>query len=247
MFRSLILATASTALAFSIAGAAAAHEIRAEKSPRVPAAFDIVHAKITAQERWLEFHMHVSGKAGQSHPARTGKMAGSKTFAYVWPTSLNSAAAGFASDKGILALTVTSHPDFDDTPLFDENGDGRFDNDGNVWHAHWVVLVKDEACGPGALKVRDIPKGATPKMPPTWPGFPLYLDSPGYGPVLKQANVTVRVPFSNAKALKDVHFDGVTAGLRINVNLHNPLFCVSDVFKVASGDLSLPGRVKPAK
>lgn len=25
-----------------------------------------------------------------------------------------------------------------------------------VWHSHWVVLVKDEACGPGALKAKDI-------------------------------------------------------------------------------------------
>jgi hypothetical protein len=32
-------------------------------------------------------------------------------------------------------------------------------------------------------------------------------------------------------------FDGVTAGLRVNANLHAPLLCVENVFKVASGNL----------
>jgi hypothetical protein len=36
---------------------------------------------------------------------------------------------------------------------------------------------------------------------------------------------------------------GVTAALRVNASVHNPLLCVVDVFKVASGDLSLPGKV----
>ena len=42
-------------------------------------------------------------------------------------------------------------------------------------------------------------------------------------------------------------FDGVTAGLKVDGNLHAPLLCVSNVFKVASGNLSLPGQVVPAK
>jgi hypothetical protein len=29
----------------------------------------------------------------------------------------------------------------------------------------------------------------------------------------------------------------------VNASVHAPLLCVSDVFKVASGDLSLPGRI----
>jgi hypothetical protein len=35
----------------------------------------------------------------------------------------------------------------------------------------------------------------------------------------------------------------VTAGLRVNANVHAPLICVADVFDVASGDLSLPGKI----
>jgi predicted outer membrane protein len=34
-----------------------------------------------------------------------------------------------------------------------------------------------------------------------------------------------------------------TAALRVNASVHNPLLCVAKVFKVASGDLSLPGKV----
>ncbi|MNF16877.1 hypothetical protein D3C80_2200970 [compost metagenome] len=38
------------------------------------------------------------------------------------------------------------------------------------------------------------------------------------------------------------NYDGVTAALKINADLHNPLLCVSSVWDVSSGDLSLPGR-----
>jgi len=39
----------------------------------------------------------------------------------------------------------------------------------------------------------------------------------------------------------------VTAALRVNASTHNPLLCVTDVFKVASGNLSLPAwKDRPA-
>ncbi len=38
-----------------------------------------------------------------------------------------------------------------------------------------------------------------------------------------------------------MNYYGVTAALRVNANIHAPLLCVTDVFDVASGDLSLPG------
>ena len=31
--------------------------------------------------------------------------------------------------------------------------------------------------------------------------------------------------------------------LKVNANIHAPLLCVTDVFDVASGDLSLPGKI----
>ncbi|MCL4679215.1 MAG: hypothetical protein KJ017_11560 [Alphaproteobacteria bacterium] len=219
-------------------------EIYAENGNAKTADFDIVHAKITASDNWLSFHMHVSKKAGKTKPTPTGKLAGSDVFSYVWPTKIDSSAVGFEKEQGILAMAITSHPDFDDTPLFDENNDGNLENDGNVWHSHWVVLVPDDTCGEGALKVKDIPEGTTPALPRTWPGLPILIDSPGYSPVMDDVKVEVRVPFRNAKELQGIAFDGVTAGLRVNESAHAPLLCVVNVFDVASGDLSLPGKVK---
>lgn len=212
-------------------------------APKVDAAFDLVHTKLSTDGRHAVFHMAVSGRAGERRPAASGQLAGARVFSYVWPTTLDSALVGFEPKAGTLALAVTAHPDFDDTPLFDENGDGDPGNDGNLWHAHWVVLVPDAACGPGALKVADIPKGAKPRLPKTWPGLPLLIDSPGWSPRFAGETVEVRVPFDDIGPVEAARFDGVTAGLRVNASVHDPLLCVVDVFKVASGALSLPGQV----
>lgn len=223
---------------------ASAHVIEAETGNNKFPDFDIVQASVAASDNWLTFSMRVSKKAGQSKPTPTGKLEGSEVFSYVWPTKIDSSAVGFDKAQGILAMAITSHPDFDDTPLFDENADGDLGNDGTVWHSHWVVLVPDDACGKGALKVKDIPAGTTPKLPLTWPGLPILIDSPGYSPVINDKQVSVRVPFRNVKELKGIAFDGVTSGLRVNESAHAPLLCVVDVFDVASGDLSLPGKVQ---
>ncbi len=207
------------------------------------AAFDIIHARTTTEGRGATFHMAVSGKAGESRPAPTGQLAGSQVFAYVWPTTLDAATVGFDAGAGILAMVATAHPDFDDTPLYDENGDGDRGNDGDLWHSHWVVLGPDDACGVGALKAIDIPEGATPRLPATWPGLPLLIDSPGWDPVILDETIEIAVAFDDIGAVEAAGFDGVTAGMRVNVNVHAPLLCVTDVFDVASGDLSLPGRV----
>ena len=217
--------------------------IQGKSAKAVQAPFDIVHTRVTTEGNVAVFHMHTSGKAGASKPTKTGKLAGSSVFSYVWPTSLDPSVVGFEAKSGILALAVTSHPDFDDTPLFDENGDGNPGNDGGVWHTHWVVLQADESCGKGALKVVDIAEGAKPKLPKTWPGLPLLIDSPGWRPAFKGGTVEVRVPFDDIGIVNAASFDGVTAALRVNASVHSPLLCVANVFKVASGDLSLPGRV----
>lgn len=217
--------------------------IQSQSTPTVKAAYDIVHTRITTDGKVAVFHMQVSGKAGTSKPTRTGKLAGSRVFSYVWPTTLDPSAVGFDAKSGILAFAVTSHSDFDDTPLFDENGDGNAKNDGGVWHSHWVVLQPDEACGKGALKVVDIAPDAKPQLPKTWPGLPLLIDSPGWSPSFKGRTLQVRVPFDDIGDVNNAGFDGVTAALRVNASVHNPLLCVDKVFKVASGNLSLPGKV----
>lgn len=217
--------------------------IQAKPSTAVKVAdFDIIHAKITTDKNIATFHMAVSGKAGKTRPAATGKLAGSEVFSYVWPTTIDPYAVGFEHGSGILALAVTAHPDFDDTPLYDENGDGKLSNDGDLWHSHWVVLKPTPVCGKDALAVVDIPEGSKPRLPKTWPGLPLLLDSPGWNPTFEAQKVEVRVPFDDIGMVAASGFDGVTAGLRVNDSVHAPLLCVADVFKVASGDLSLPGK-----
>jgi hypothetical protein len=217
--------------------------ISTKASKTVKAPFDIVHTKISTDGNVAVFHMAVSGKAGASKPTKSGKLAGSSVFSYVWPTSLDPSTVGFEPKAGILAFAVTSHSDFDDTPLFDENGDGNPNNDGGVWHSHWVVLQPDDACGKGSLKVVDIPKDSKPKLPKTWPGLPILIDSPGWSPIFKKDSVEVRVPFDDIGAVNAATFDGVTAALRVNASVHNPLLCVANVFKIGSGNLSLPGKV----
>ena len=205
--------------------------------------FDIVHARVTRENNIATFHMGVAARAGDSKPVPTGQLAGSKVFSYVWPTSLNSGSVGFEDDAGILALAVVSHPDFDDTPLYDENADNNPTNDGDVWHSHWVVLQPNEQCGEGALGVVDIPEGTVPRLPKTWPGLPILLDSPGWNPTFNAGTVEVKVAFEHSVDLAGVNYDGVTAGLRVNQSVHAPLLCVVDVMDIASGDLSLPGEV----
>lgn len=207
------------------------------------AAFDILAAHAHRDGRLVTFHMTTSGVAGAEVPDPVGALGGAPVLSYVWPTSLDPATVGFEGGTGILALAATSHPDFDDTPLFDENNDGDPANDGLLWHSHWVVLTPTEACGEGALGVRDIPEGATPAMPVTWPGLPIFIDSPGYTPLFDGPEITVTVPFADAEAVAGAGYDGVTAALRVNANIHAPLLCVTDVFDIASGDLSLPGSI----
>lgn len=208
------------------------------------ASFDILAAHVHRKARTVTFHMTTNGVAGADPAKAVGQLAGAPAHAYVWPTSLDASSVGFDEGAGILALVAATHPDFDDTPLYDENRDGDVANDGGVWHSHWVVLAPTEACGPGALAVKDIPSGATPKLPATWPGLPILIDSPGFTPIFDGPEVTINAAFAQHVDVAGMAYDGVTAALRVNVNVHAPLFCVVDVFDVASGDLTLPGKIK---
>lgn len=238
MLRQLITGAAAAGTLSLGLGSAMAHTVTAKPSQTVKASFDIIETEIVTKGDKAIFSTRVRGEAGAEKPEATGKFEGSGVYAYVWPTSLNSGDIGFDKDQGIVALAVTFHPDFDDAANKGKNRD--------VWHPHWVVLNEDKACA-GGLKVTDIPEGAKPKLPATWPGVPLLIDSPDYQTVLKGDRVDVTIPLSLLDGLTGASYDGVTAGLKINGNLHAPLLCVDNVFKVASGNLSLPGKVMPAK
>lgn len=240
-----LLAFLMPATAVLASGDHATHQkdaVRSKAGDTEMAAFDIVAAHVHREGNVVTFHMTTNGQAGNDIPSAVGTLAGAPVWSYVWPTTLDPSSVGFEAGSGILAMAATSHPDFDDTPLFDENADGDRTNDGKEWHSHWVVLTPTEACGTGALAVRDIPDGESPALPATWPGLPLMIDSPGFTPVFDGPEI--RIDAAIAAELSGAGYDGVTAALRVNENVHAPLLCVTDVFNVASGDLSLPGKIK---
>jgi hypothetical protein len=226
-------------LLLAVVSPSSAHDVTANSDAKIQASFDILSARAETKDNLVTFAMTTRGTAGAAKPKVTGKFAGSDVYAYVWPTKVDPESVGFEKGSGILAAAVTAHPDFNDEPLFA--------NKGGEWHFHWVVLTKDAACGPAGLKVRDIEPGTKPKLPKTWPGAAIFIDSPRYQPRFKATTVTVTVPFESAEIAQLVAFDGVTTALKVNGNLHAPLLCVSNVFKIGSGDLSLPGKAMPTK
>lgn len=238
-----VVAVAFTLSVPVVFGQQAAGISSAEGDADTPA-FDLVQTSVTKEGDHLVFGIDVSGQVGEMKPAPTGQVAGSNVYSYVWPTSQDSSTVGFEAEQGTLALAATSHPDFDDTPLYDENGDSDPNNDGDLWHSHWVVLVPDDACGEGNLKVRDIPKGAEPTLPATWPELPILIDSPDYAPSLQDSALEIRVPLADLGFPETFNYDGVTSALRVNADMHQPFLCVVNVWDVASGDLSLPGEVR---
>jgi len=189
------------------------------------------------------FELEVVGQAGETRPQAAGQMQGAPVLAYVFPTTLKPEQVGFASVEGTLALVATSHPDFDDTPLWDEDGDGDSKNadDGRIFHCHWVVLVPDQRV-PGGLAVKPVGDSAPEAvLPPTHPGMPIYLDSPGFSVVLRGDTLRVPVPAWRIRELESFRYDAVTAYLEVNLeDTARPILGVYKVYDVLSGDLSLP-------
>lgn len=194
----------------------------------------------------LIFEQTVKGTAGKTLPKLNGSVDGAPVLGYVFPTTLKPEDAGFGKAEGILALAVTSHPDFDDTPLWDENNNSNYADDGIVYHSHWVVLVKDNRV-PGGLSVKQFNK--TDKgvvLPSTNPGMPMYLDSPGFPVMLKGNTLSVLVPAQRVRSKTEFKFDGVVAYMQVNTtNKNRPMLGVYQAYSVNSGDLSLPYSVQP--
>jgi hypothetical protein len=191
------------------------------------------------------WRIDVKGLAGNTVPKEAGQLDGAPVLGYVFPTNLKPEDVGFSHTEGIVALALTSHPDFDDTPLWDENNDKIYNNDGVIWHPHWVILTKDERVE-GGLAVKQFKKGdETVVLPPTNPGMPMYMDSPGYPVITKNSTIKVIIPDYRINHKTDFKFDGVAAFMKVNTsNSELPMLGVYAVYSVASGDLSLPYTVK---
>ncbi|MDC8006119.1 hypothetical protein POV27_18850 [Aureisphaera galaxeae] len=219
----------------------------AQESPYNTDDFQITEVSVTHHPDFsiTVWEMTVTGSAGNTIPVKNGQLDGAPVLGYVFPTTLAATDVGFSQTEGIVALALTSHPDFDDTPLWDENNDADYANDGVIWHPHWVVLVTDERVA-GGLSVKQFKKAdETVVLPPTNPGMPMYMDSPGYPVTAKNNTIRVVVPDYRMNRKIDFSFDGVTAFMQVNTSKEDlPMLGVYAVFGVASGDLSLPYKVK---
>lgn len=192
----------------------------------------------------LIFTIEVNGQAGTDIPTTFGQLDGAPVLGYVFPTTLNPTDVGFNNTTGIVAMALTSHPDFDDTPLWDEDNDQNYTNDGVIWHSHWVILDTDTRIA-GGLSVKQFdPNNNNVVLPPTNPGMPMYMDSPGY-PVITQGNIIrVVVPIYRINNKSSFNFDAATAYMQVNTSDPNlPMLGVYKVYSIASGNLSLPYTV----
>jgi hypothetical protein len=209
--------------------------------------YKVIGASVTHNKKWgqLEFEITVQGKAGATVSKPAGQMDGAPVDAYVFVTTLKSEDVGFSKTDGIVALALTAHPDFDDTPLFDENGDGDYLNDQIHWHPHWVILVEDKRVA-GGFAVKQYDKAdTTVKLPPTNPGLPAYFDSPGFQVVTAGNAIRVVVPDFRVRFKSAFKFDALSSYLQVNTSKPAlPLLGVYKVYNVLSKNLSLPYSVK---
>ena len=191
----------------------------------------------------LVFEMKVKGKAGNIYPKAKGNLNGAPVLGYVFPTTLSPEDVGFKGGKGIVALAVTSHPDFDDTPLWDEDNDANYKNDGKIYHPHWVILTKDSRV-PGGLSVLQFNAGDKKViLPPTNPKMPMFMDSPGFSVVLQRNTLKVLVPAQRVNNKKNFKFDAVAAYMQVMKSPKHPMLGVYKVYSVLSGKLTLPYQV----
>lgn len=251
-FRRVLSALGPLALAVALTPALPAIALTQDTRPVIPVPassdLEIVEARVyeVPELEVLVFEQTVRGRAGATVPSARGRMDGAPVLGYVFPTSLAPEDVGFAPGEGVVALAATSHPDFDDTPLWDEGMTGDYGDDGAIFHSHWVVLVPDDRV-PGGLSVKDA-RSVESELPPTNPGMPMYLDSPGFNVVLDGGTLRIVVPLFRVSGRRDFAFDAVTAYMEVNTSDGTrPMLGVYEVYQVLSGDLSLPGRVTPGR
>ncbi len=236
-FKTTVLALSLLTLAFPT--------LAKDPTPLDPSAdFRLKHATVgyRADLDLVVFELQVEGTAGGTYPRAAGQLDGAPVLGYVFPTSLRPEQVGFAPGEGVVALAATSHPDFDDTPLFDENGDGDYGDagDGRLFHVHWVVLAKDDRVA-GGLSVKSVVGDVQDALPPTAPGMPIYLDSPGHAVVTRESRLRIAVPRWRIRDLDSFDYDAVVAYMQVNTSEDDlPMLGVYEVYSVLSGDLSLP-------
>ncbi len=213
-----------------------------EQTPGYAESFAITDARVLYIPglELLIFEQDVDGAAASFAPTPAGGINGAPVLGYVFPTSLKPSAVGFGDVEGTLALALTSHPDFDDTPLWDESQDRDYANDGIIYHSHWVILVSDDRA-PTGLAIKQALGDDT--LPPTAP-MAMYLDSPGFTVLHTGNTVRVVVPVSRVGGNTEFTYDAVTALMRVDASDSVPLLKVEKVYSNLSGNLSAPFAVE---
>ncbi len=192
----------------------------------------------------IVFKQTVAGQAGETPITQFG-LNGAAVLGYVFPTSLNSADIGFGPDLGTVALAITQHPDFDDTPNADENGNGDMGDDGAEPHSHWVVLVPSDTQYNGvavnlAVKPLDLGDPSVTK-PTTHPGAPfaIHIDSPDFAVSTDGGMIQVDVPPLALPGGTEFTFSALTAFLEVHGTAPNtdndPLLGVYKVYSSTDG------------
>jgi hypothetical protein len=105
-------------------------------------------------------------------------------------------------------------------------GDHNYDNDGKCYHTHWVVLVKADRVE-GGLSVKEFKnEDESVVLPPTNPGMPMYVDSPGFSVVLNNNTLKVAVPAQRVSNKKDFNYGCVAAYMEVSTEEGRPLLGV---------------------
>ena len=210
---------------------------------------DLVSASVDYIEEIdsLIFSMNTVGSAATKTVAPLANtengVNGATVLGYVFPTTIPTKNVGFKNINGAtLALAVTTHPDFDDTPLWDENENNNFNDDGIVYHTHWVALVEDENSAAGL----SVPSATKDNLPPTAP-MNMYIDSPNFHAYAQDKVLRIIVPVNRTGNMTQFNFDGVTATMNVDTTSGSPVLRVNEVHDVLSGNLSLPYTVTTKK
>jgi hypothetical protein len=192
----------------------------------------------------LIFSVYSEGHAATKTVTPLGQVDGAPVLGYVFPTTIAPENVGFKNiSDATLALAVTTHPDFDDTPLWDENNNGDYQDDGLIYHTHWVALVADDNSSAGL----SVPSSfSSEDLPPTAP-MAMYLDSPNFHAFTQARLLRIIVPAQRVNGVIDFNFDSVTAGMNVDLSGAGPVLRVNQVFDVLSDDLSLPYAVTTKK
>ena len=239
MFRSLYVAPALLTLAVSCSDRSLPPQAPA---PMVDPSFAIESAstRYAPELDAVVFEVEVAGDAASTTVEPIGRVDGAPVIGYVFPTTLDPERVGFGDVDGTLALAVTSHPDFDDTPLWNENQSGGYDDDGAVYHSHWVVLAPDDRA-PANLAV--VQAGDDAQLPPTAP-MPMYLDSPGFTVVESGHRLSVIVPLDRIQRHLDFQVGALTAAMHVDTTA-GPVLLVDEVLSQLDGgatSLHVEGR-----